>query len=129
MRGFQWGYWGTPGGNWTWPPNRGNLFYLAYAPWPQGTCASFAELDQQLLTNEDLAENVYATIYADARIPKRDKDRLRVQAENQQIILKGTVKNRHSKMWAYLDAFQTPGVADVANRITIAQPSSLENFE
>jgi len=129
MRGFQWGYWETPGGNWVWPPNRGDLFYLAYAPWPQGTCASFAELDQRLLTNEDLVENVYATIYADPRIPKKDKEQLQVNAQNQRVTLRGIVKNRRSKVFAYTDAFQTPGVADVENQIVIALTPSPANFE
>lgn len=119
MRGFHWGYWNQPGGHWIYPPNRGNIFYLPYQAYPQGTCATFGALDLTLVEDEDLRENVIASIFADPRIPKNDKEQIQVIAQDRLVTLKGTVQNRQSKALAYFDAFATPGVEDVKNSIQL----------
>lgn len=119
MRGFRWGYWNQPGGHWLYPPNRGRIFYLPYQPYPQGTCAAFGALDLTLLEDEDIRENVIASLFADARIPRKDKEQIEVTSQNNIVSLKGTVQSRQSKAWAYFDALSTPGVKEVKNQILI----------
>jgi hypothetical protein len=112
MLGYQWGYW-------TYPYYYGNLHHLPYRFFNQGTCANFGILDLKLLDDEELTENVIYSIYADPRIPKTDKDNIKVESRMFKISLSGEVKRRSSKFFAYTDTLQTPGVRDINNEIRI----------
>lgn len=117
MRGFQWGYWNYPGGNWVYPPNRINLYPLPFNSYFEGTCASYSALDLRLLDDEELRENVITNIYDDLAIPRSEKENIIVEVKERIVILSGTARDRRTKIRVYADAFQTPGVLDVKNKI------------
>lgn len=106
MVGYQWGYW-------NYPYYYGELYFLPYRFFPQGTCANFGALDLTLLDDEELTENVIYSIYADPRIAKIDKDSIKVESVDFCITLSGAVKDKTSKFFAYTNALRTPGVKDV----------------
>jgi hypothetical protein len=120
MRGFRWGFWDYPGGNWTYPRNRGSLFFLPYAPYPQGTCATYEALDQTILEDLDVAQSTMLGILGDARIPPRDRQNIRADSQDFIVTLSGQVENPDSKVFAYLDAFNVAGVKDVINKIELS---------
>ncbi|MCL5091160.1 MAG: BON domain-containing protein [Patescibacteria group bacterium] len=122
MLGYQWGYWYHP-------QNYGVLFPLpSYDSYSEGTCANYSVLDLELLTDEDLAENVVYSIYNDPRISKTDKDHIKIESKEFNITLSGEAKNRSSKFFAYMDALQTPGVNDVdIKNLKINLPTAYPN--
>lgn len=119
MRGFRWGYWAYPKGPWAYPPPVVDLYSFPFDSYPQGTCANFSILDLRLLDDEELRQNVAVTIYDDPRIPRRDKEKIQVEVKERVATLTGEVHFKGSKVQAYLDALDTPGIADVRNNIKI----------
>ena len=120
MRGFRWGYWDYPGGHWAYPRNRGSIFYLPYAPYFQGTCATYEALDQTIMEDSDLAQNTLLNILNDFRIPQGDKNNIRADSQNFVVTLYGKVQNPDSKVFAYFDTFNLAGVKDVINKIELS---------
>ncbi len=119
MIGFQWGYWDHPLPSWFYPKSRTILFPLPFDTYSEGTCTNYDVLDLKLLDDEDLRENVMVNLYDDPAIPRSDKKSISVSVEDKIVRLSGQVRYRQSKVLAYADALQTPGVAEVKNEIEI----------
>ncbi len=121
MLGFQWGYWDETGGNWTFPPNAGEIYFLPYNSYSEGTCANYRALDATLLNDEEITENVIVSIYDDPYLKRSDKEKIRVRVQNNVVELAGTVSTYRAQVKAYLDAFEAPGVIEVQNHLRLEQ--------
>ncbi|HUW24645.1 MAG TPA: BON domain-containing protein [Patescibacteria group bacterium] len=120
MIGYHWGYWGYPGPSWVWPPPAAHLYSFPFNSYPEGTCSNYSALDLQLLDDEDLRQNIIASLYDDPRIPRPDKEKITVDVQDKIARLSGTVRYRQSKVQAYLNALEAVGIADVRNEIKLA---------
>ncbi len=121
MRGFHWGYWSHPTPPWLWPPSPVDLYSQPLDSYSQGTCENFSTLDQRLFDDEDLRQNIIADLYDNPRIPRSDKEKIRVAVQDKVAQLSGVVRYRQSKLQAYLTALAVTGIADVRNEIKLAE--------
>lgn len=119
MIGYRWGYWSYPTPPWIYPSSPVNLYGQPFNTYREGTCGTYSALDLRLLDDEELRENIITSLYDDPQIPRLDKEKITVEVQNKVARLSGTVRYRQSKIGAYLNALQVPGVIDVRNEIKL----------
>lgn len=117
---------GTPGQFWT---DYGGSTGTGYSQpvtegegvWTGPNRRQFYRDEGEDLTDSEVREQVLDRIQNDRNISPRDKSNIQVIAETGVVTLSGTVTSRRAKWQAYTNAYWSPGVSDVLNKLTVSK--------
>lgn len=73
--------------------------------------------------DETIKKTIIDTLYWDSRVDASD---VKVQVDNREVILRGTVPNYASSEAALFDAYRVSGVTKVDNQLLVKYPSEIE---
>lgn len=82
-----------------------------------------------VLDDNEVADIVRDTIYADPYISLTDSNSIKVEVEDGIVTLSGKVRNPRTKPLAYADAFWSSGVTDVVSKIEVKKRQRKNNVE